>query len=135
MEKRIQVAAKPAGFLGSVVVGLAFAFGWTPCIGPILAGILALAAQQETVGRGIGLLITYSAGLAVPFFLTGLLVNTFFNVFNRLKRHMRRIEIGSGVLLIAVGALIFSNNLTMLATALQDSPVGKAVSSLEQKLK
>lgn len=134
MEKRFQVAAKPAGFIGSVLVGLAFAFGWTPCIGPILAAILTYAAQQETLGQGIGLLVSYSLGLGVPFFLTAMAINAFFRMFDKLKRHMRVIEIVSGLLLIMVGVLIYTNNLAMMANSLQGSGVGQFLMQLEQRL-
>lgn len=134
MEKRFQVAAKPAGIFGSILVGLAFAFGWTPCIGPILAAILTYASQQDTLGQGVLLLLAYSLGLGVPFFLTALAINAFFTLFDRLKRHMRLIEIGSGLLLMGVGVLIFTNNLSLLANSLQNSPAGQGLSQLEQKL-
>lgn len=134
MEKRFQVAAKPAGLLGSVLVGLAFAFGWTPCIGPILAAILTYAAQQQTVGQGIALLSAYSLGLGVPFFLTALAINAFFRMFDKIKKHMRIIEILSGLLLIAVGVLIYTNNLTLMADALQSTSVGQSLMQLDQHL-
>ncbi|HEY9856637.1 MAG TPA: cytochrome c biogenesis protein CcdA [Stenomitos sp.] len=134
MEKRFQVGNKPAGFLGSVVVGLAFAFGWTPCIGPILAAILTYASQQETLGQGMALLVAYSLGLGVPFFGTAIAINGFFSLFNRLKRHMRAIEIISGLLLVAVGVLIYTNNLALLANALQSSGAGQGLLQLEEKL-
>ena len=123
MEKRVQLSSKPLGALGAVVVGMAFGFGWTPCIGPILASILAVAATQETMTQGISLLTVYSLGLGIPFLLAGLAINQFFSVFDRLKRHMRWIEIASGLLLIGVGLLMFTNNLTMLAGWLQQVPV------------
>lgn len=123
MEKRVQVSNKPLGLLGAVVVGMAFGFGWTPCIGPILASILAVAATQETVGQGISLLTVYSLGLGIPFLLAGLAINRFFALFDRLKRHMRLIEITSGLLLIAVGLLMFTNNLTMLSGLFQQIPL------------
>ncbi|MBU6427479.1 MAG: cytochrome c biogenesis protein CcdA [Cyanobacteria bacterium REEB65] len=121
-EKRAQIARKPAGVAGSFVVGLAFAFGWTPCIGPILAGILSLAATEQTLGAGIRLLLAYSAGLAIPFVLTALAFNRLMGVFNRVKRHMRVIEVASGLLLIGVGVLIMTNGLTILANWAQSLP-------------
>ncbi|HEY9899342.1 MAG TPA: cytochrome c biogenesis protein CcdA [Pantanalinema sp.] len=134
MEKRFQVAAKPAGFFGAILVGLAFAFGWTPCIGPILAAILTYASQSETLNQGIALLLAYSLGLGVPFFATALAINAFFSLFNRIKQHMRKVEIASGLLLVAVGVLIFSNNLSILANVLQSSPAGQALLGIEEKL-
>ena len=118
-EKRFHTQSKPIGFLGSFVVGLAFAFGWTPCIGPILAGILTVAAQQDTVGQGIILLSSYSAGLGIPFLLTGISLAAFQNLFNRIKRYFRTVEIVGGVLLIIVGVLIFTNSLTIISGYLQ----------------
>ena len=123
MEKRVQLSSKPLGLLGALVVGMAFGFGWTPCIGPILASILAVAATQETVGQGISLLAVYSLGLGIPFLLAGLAINQFFALFDRLKRHMRIIEIVSGLLLIGVGLLMFTNNLTMLSGFFQQIPL------------
>lgn len=114
-EKRFHATTQRVGVLGSFVVGLAFAFGWTPCIGPILAAILAYAGTQETVNQGIALLSAYSLGLGVPFILTGMAINAFWSVFNRIKRYFRAVEIVSGALLVLVGILIFTNNLQRLA--------------------
>lgn len=113
-EKRVQSSKFDPGLFGSFLMGLAFAFGWTPCIGPILAGILALAATQETVFQGMSLLLVYSLGLGIPFILTGFSLNIFLQFFNRYKRFIRWGEIFAGVLLIFIGALIFSNKLTLL---------------------
>ena len=114
-EKRMQVAEKPLGLVGAFVVGAAFAFGWTPCIGPILAGILAIAGTQETIWQGVGLLAAYSAGLGVPFMLTALGITQFYRFFDGFKHHLRKVEIASGVLLMVVGVLIFTGSLTALA--------------------
>jgi len=114
-EKRAEVRNKPMGLLGAYVVGLAFAFGWTPCIGPILGAILLYASQQETVGQGVLLLGAYSLGLGLPFVLSGLAVNRFFVASARLKRHMRAVEWVSGGLLVAVGLLLVTDRLTILA--------------------
>lgn len=113
-EKRADASKLPPGLLGAFLMGIAFAFGWTPCIGPILTGILALAATQETVIQGMLLLFVYSLGLGIPLILTGLSVNVFLQFFNRYKRFIRWGEIFAGVLLIFVGALIFSNRFTSL---------------------
>lgn len=115
VEKRFQGGKRPVGPLGAFVVGMAFAFGWTPCIGPILAGILMLASTSETVWKGIFLLFVYSMGLGLPFLLTGIGINTFFSAFGWIKKHFRAIEIVSGALLIIVGLLIFTNRFQMLA--------------------
>jgi cytochrome c-type biogenesis protein len=114
-EKRVQMARKPAGPLGALLVGVAFAFGWTPCIGPILAGILTIAAAQETIGQGVQLLAVYSAGLGIPFLLTSLAINQFFAAFARIRRHYRLIEFVSGALLVAIGILIFTDRFTIIA--------------------
>ncbi len=114
-EKRFSSNAKPIGLLGAFMVGMAFAFGWTPCIGPILAAILAIASQQDTVWKGIALLGVYSLGLGIPFLLTGLSITLFYNVFNKLKQHLHKVEIVGGILLVAVGILIMTNYFTILS--------------------
>ncbi|MBO9539057.1 cytochrome c biogenesis protein CcdA [bacterium] len=114
-EKRVQIQRKPVGLLGSALVGVAFAFGWTPCIGPILAGILTYASTQETMGQGIGLLALYSLGLGVPFVLAGLGFERFLAIADRFKRKMRAIELASGLLLVVIGLMIATNGLTWLS--------------------
>ncbi len=109
-EQRFQ-APSGAGPARAFVLGAAFAFGWTPCIGPVLAGILTIAAAQETVGHGVLLLAFYSLGLGIPFFLTALSLDRFYRVFEHVKRHFRAIEVTSGVLLIGVGVLVMSDRL------------------------
>jgi cytochrome c-type biogenesis protein len=104
--KRIQLNKKPAGFFGTFIVGVAFAAGWTPCIGPILASILMVAATSGQAGEGTILLTFYSLGLGLPFLLSGLLFHRFLNTARRLRYHMRKIEIGTGVMLIAVGIML-----------------------------
>ena len=104
-----------AGVVSGFLLGFAFAFGWTPCIGPILAGVLAMAATSETVSRGVFMLAVYSAGLAIPFLLTALGINQFLGFYQRFRRHLHAVEVGSGVLLLAVGCLIFVNRLTLLS--------------------
>jgi cytochrome c-type biogenesis protein len=118
-EKRVQTNRRPAGFLGATLVGIAFAFGWTPCIGPILAGILAVAAAQNTIDQGVRLLAAYSLGLAIPFFATALAINRFFAAFARIRRHYHTIELTSGALLVIIGILIFTNRFTIIARTLQ----------------
>jgi cytochrome c-type biogenesis protein len=114
-EKRVQVEKKPTSLFGAFFVGLAFAFGWTPCIGPILAGILAIAGTQQTVGQGVQLLAVYSAGLGLPFLVTAFAINQFFTVFKRIRKHYHLIEIISGLLLVLIGLLIFTNRFTLIA--------------------
>ncbi|OGR86221.1 MAG: hypothetical protein A3J74_04005 [Elusimicrobia bacterium RIFCSPHIGHO2_02_FULL_57_9] len=120
-EKRLPAGHIKPSYFGAFLMGLAFACGWTPCIGPILAAILALAATQETIGQGIYLLAIYSLGLGIPFILTGFGVNAFLRFFARYKRYIRWGEICAGVLLITVGALVFSNRLTLLIRFLPKS--------------
>ncbi len=106
---------KPAGLLGSFLVGIGFAAGWTPCIGPILSAIFTVAATSPNPFSGIILFVAYSLGLAIPFFLTSLGINTFLKHFNRLKRHMRTVSIVTGVFLILTGVLIFTNSFAIIA--------------------
>jgi len=115
MDKRMHDVKGGASAWGSFAVGFAFAFGWTPCIGPILATILVLAGAQETVFKGLLLLAVYSLGLAVPFLLTSLGVDRFLGFYTKFRRHLHTVEVISGVLLIAVGVLIFMNNLKLLS--------------------
>ena len=100
-----------SGFL----LGFAFAFGWTPCIGPILATVLALAAASDTVARGILLLAVYSAGLAIPFLLAALGLSQFLQFYKNFRKYLHVVEILSGVLLLFVGGLVFFNKLTWLS--------------------
>ncbi len=119
-EARFQTASRPMGPAGAYLVGLAFAFGWTPCIGPILGAILAVAATREGLGEGVGLLAVYSAGLGVPFLLAALGVGAFMRAIKPLKRHMRAVEIMVGVLLIATGAAMMTGVLQSAGTVLFD---------------
>ena len=122
-EKRFHTNKKPLGLFGALLIGLAFAFGWSPCIGPILAGVLAMAATQETVGQGVALLGVYSLGLGLPFIATSLAINKFLNVFGHIKKHMRTVEIVAGVLLIAVGVLVATDQLQALSRYFTFLPV------------
>jgi cytochrome c-type biogenesis protein len=94
---------KPVGMWGAYVMGLAFAFGWTPCIGPILAAILSIAAAEATVAKGAGLLAVYSAGLGIPFLIAAFMVEQFSALFSRMKRHLAAVERAMGVLLVGTG--------------------------------
>lgn len=109
------VGGNQPGMVSGFLMGFAFAFGWTPCIGPILAGVLAVAATRETVGQGVLLLAAYSAGLAIPFLLTALGIGRFLKFYQRFRRHLHTVEIFSGVLLLAIGGLVFTNELTFLS--------------------
>jgi cytochrome c-type biogenesis protein len=114
-DKRMHEVKGGSTALGAFVVGFAFAFGWTPCIGPILATILAFAASQDSVMRGVMLLAVYSAGLAVPFLLTSLGVDRFLAFYARFRRHLHTVEVVSGVLLILIGALVLTRHFTVLS--------------------
>src|ERR671933_2819782 len=107
---------KPRGPFGAALLGVAFAAGWTPCIGPILGGIIGLAATSGGWKSGLLLSAFYAAGLAVPFLLTGLLLNQFLGFYTWFRRHLHKVEVASGVLLIAIGLLIATNNVTWLAS-------------------
>ena len=108
-EKRVQLHRKPSGYFGTFIVGVAFAAGWTPCIGPILASILMIAATSGQIGEGVGLLSVYSLGLGVPFLISGLLFHQFLVAFNRFRKYIRLVEIGTGVMLMAVGIMLMFN--------------------------
>jgi cytochrome c-type biogenesis protein len=106
---------KPRGPLGAALLGVAFAAGWTPCIGPILGGIIGLAATSGGWKNGLVLSAFYSAGLALPFLFTGLLLNLFLDFYSRFRRHLHKVEIASGILLIVIGLMVASNSLTWVA--------------------
>jgi cytochrome c-type biogenesis protein len=105
-------APKPVGLWGAYVMGLAFAFGWTPCIGPILAAILSVAAAEDTVVKGAGLLAVYSAGLGLPFLLAAFMVEQFSSLLNRMKRHLAKIERGIGVLMVLTGIAFLTGTIS-----------------------
>jgi cytochrome c-type biogenesis protein len=117
-ERRVHIANKPVGYLGTLLVGIAFGAGWTPCIGPILGSILTYAASSADVSRGMWLLLAYSLGLAVPFLLSAVAVERFLDFFSRMKRQMGWITRTSGVLMIAIGVLMVTNYFTLLAGVL-----------------
>jgi cytochrome c-type biogenesis protein len=129
-DKRMHSLKSDPNLWGSFLVGFAFAFGWTPCIGPILSAILTLAASEDSVSKGIGLLAIYSAGLALPFLLTSLGIERFLRFYANFRRHLRKVEVTSGVLLIALGLLIGFNKFTMLNSYL--GFLNKWVISLER---
>ncbi|MCS7228967.1 MAG: cytochrome c biogenesis protein CcdA [Candidatus Kryptonium sp.] len=115
-EAKLKVRGKPLGLLGAFLIGFAFGFGWTPCIGPVLATILVLASQQETIKQGIMLLTVYSLGLGIPFIITSLSVNFFFKWFSKVRKYLNVVEIISGVILIILGVLIFTNSLGVISS-------------------
>ena len=104
--------AKPVGLWGAYAMGLAFAFGWTPCIGPILAAILSVAASEATVAKGAGMLAVYSLGLGIPFLLAAVMVEQFASVFARVKKHLAIVERVMGVALVITGVLFLTGGIT-----------------------
>lgn len=116
-DTRVFSSDKPTGLLSSAVLGMAFAAGWTPCIGPILGGIIGLAATSGGWRSGLVLSAFYSAGLAVPFLLTGLGINQFLGFYTNFRRHLHKVEVVSGVILIFIGLLIMSGQSTLLASS------------------
>lgn len=128
----IRTSRTKPGLFSGFFLGFAFAFGWTPCIGPILTAVLALAAASDTIARGILLLAAYSAGLAVPFLLTALGIGQFLSFYQRFRKHLHAVELLSGALLLFVGGLVFVNKLTWLVGKL--SFLNEAVLWLEKSL-
>ena len=118
-ERRVHLADKPVGYLGTVLVGAAFGAGWTPCIGPILGAILAYTASSADLGRGLGLLLAYSLGLAVPFVLSALAVQRFLAAFRRMRPYLGMVSRVSGVLLVIAGLLMVTGYFTAIAQSLQ----------------
>lgn len=116
-EWRMHLSDKPAGYLGTVLVGITFGAGWTPCIGPVLGGILTLAATRGTMGEGMGLLAVYSAGLAIPFLLSTVLIGRFLGAFGHMRRWLPWINRISGAMLLLLGVLMVSGQFSRLAAA------------------
>lgn len=113
-EARVEVRNRPLGYPTSLLTGMAFAAGWTPCIGPTLSGVIALATQEATVWQGTGLLIAYAAGLGVPFLLTAFALGSATKFLKQLSPHLRKVEIASGVLLLLMGLLLLTDNFQKL---------------------
>jgi cytochrome c-type biogenesis protein len=114
-DRRLHLQNKPLGYFGSVFVGMAFGAGWTPCIGPILGGIFTLASASDTLGRGMGLLGAYSAGLALPFLVAAWAVDGFLEWFKKFRRFLPWVMRASGALLVLVGGLLLTGQFTRLA--------------------
>jgi cytochrome c-type biogenesis protein len=123
-EKRMQIEKKPVGYLGSSLVGMAFAAGWVPCLGPILGAILTLTASEADLSRGMALLGAYSAGLAVPFIAAAFALDRFLDWFQGFRRHLGMVKVVSGLLLIFVGVLLVTGKFTQLAGWLADLTPG-----------
>lgn len=124
MEHRYQFRNRPAGFLGSFLIGIAFAAGWTPCVGPVLGTILLYASTTESMFSGVVLLTFYSLGLALPLFLTALGVDRFLSYFKEVRSYLWGVCTVSGVLLIVVGVMIYGNSLTMITSFLERYGIG-----------
>jgi cytochrome c-type biogenesis protein len=118
-ERRVHLARKPLGYVGSSVAGVAFGAAWTPCIGPILGGILTLAATRASIAQGTALLGVYALGLAIPFLITAFALDRFLVWFQRFRPYIRWVELVAGVLLIILGLLLITDRFTLLATWLQ----------------
>jgi len=125
-EARFHPDKVPAGLLGAFLVGLAFGFGWTPCIGPILATILAVAASNDSLGYGVTLLGTYALGLGIPFIIAAFAVKPFMRFLKRFRRHIRKVEIATGGLLVVTGVAIFTGDLSRFAFLLLEMFPGLA---------
>jgi cytochrome c-type biogenesis protein len=127
-EKRVHVERKPAGLIGAFVLGLAFAFGWTPCVGPILATILMVAAGGDSVWYGTSLLTAYAAGLGLPFLIAAFAAKPFMAFLGRFRKHMRKVELAIGTLLIVTGVLILSGKMNVIGNWLLETiPAFEAV--------
>jgi cytochrome c-type biogenesis protein len=120
-DTRWEVRSRPTSLLGAFVVGLAFAFGWSPCVGPVLASILMVAGYEGTVGRGALLLGVYAAGIGLPFILAALFTGAFMRAMARIRRHLGKVEKGMGAALVVTGALIFTGYMPILANWLVDA--------------
>ena len=118
-DRRVQLAEKPVGYLGTVLVGIAFGAGWTPCIGPILGSILLYTSTEADLGRGLGLLLAYSLGLAVPFVAAAVAIEHFLAIFARMRRRLVWVTRAAAVLLIGVGLLLVTDYFTLIASTLQ----------------
>ena len=114
-EKRVHLATKPAGYVGTVAVGVAFGAGWTPCLGPVLGAILTMAASQENVGEGMWLLFVYSMGLGIPLLLAALAMERFLNAFSRFRRFLPAVQKAAGAILVLLGILLVTDSFVVLA--------------------
>jgi len=123
-EMRVHLQRRPAGYVGSVLVGVAFAAGWTPCVGPILGTILLYAGTTDSLLTGVKLLASYSLGIALPLFITALAVDSFLHAFKKIRAYMYSISVASGVFLVLVGVMIYTNSLTLLTSELERHGIG-----------
>lgn len=123
-EKRLHFTSRPAGYMGSFLVGVAFAAGWTPCVGPILGTILTYASFADSMMTGVKLLSSYSLGLGLPLFVTALAVDTFLNYFRKIQAYMYGISFASGLFLVLIGVMLYTNSLTLLTSILERNHIG-----------
>jgi cytochrome c-type biogenesis protein len=124
VEHRYQFRNRPAGYLGSFLIGIAFAAGWTPCVGPVLGSILLYASTTDSLLDGVALLTFYSVGLGLPLFLTALGVDRFLAYFKEVRTYLWAVSTVSGVLLVIVGVMIYANSLTMITSFLERYGIG-----------
>jgi len=113
-EAKLHLKTRPAGYAGTLVVGMIFGAGWTPCTGPFLGSVLALAMETDTMKRGMALLTFYSLGLGIPFVLSAVAISAFLSSFNKLKKYFKAIKITSGAILVVMGVLLIMNKMTIL---------------------
>jgi cytochrome c-type biogenesis protein len=123
-EKRFHFSNRPAGYLGSFLIGVAFAAGWTPCVGPVLGTILLYASTTDAMTNGIALLASYSLGLGLPLFATALGVDRFLSYFKQVRSYLWGVSVVSGGLLVVVGVMIYANSLTMITSFLERYGIG-----------
>lgn len=124
MEHRFQFRSRPAGYLGSFLIGVAFAAGWTPCVGPVLGSILLYASTTDSLISGVVLLTAYSLGLGLPLFLTALGVDRFLAYFKEVRVYLWGVSTVSGILLVVVGVMIYANSLTIVTSFLERYGIG-----------
>jgi cytochrome c-type biogenesis protein len=123
-EARFRVSGQGASFAGAYLMGLAFAFGWTPCIGPVLGTVLSLAASEASLGAGVRLLLVYSLGLGIPFVLAAVAIGPFLGFLKRFRRHLGRVEMAMGLLLVVTGVLVLTGGLNWFGTwMLENIPI------------
>lgn len=115
-DAKLQLKTRPAGYIGTFVVGIIFAAGWTPCTGPFLAAVLMQAAQTDTVGTGMVLLTFYSLGIGIPFILSAVAISAFLSSFSKLKKYLKAIKVGSGAILVIMGVLLITDKMTLLTS-------------------
>ena len=123
-ERRLHFRTRPAGYLGSFLIGVAFAAGWTPCVGPVLGTILLYASTTDALSQGVLLLAFYSLGLGLPLFITALGVDRFLAYFKEFRGYLRGVSTVSGALLVVVGVLVYANSLTLITSFLERYGIG-----------